>query len=347
MYRRILLGLALAGVIVGIRTLLVPRQPDSELIRLAVRATLHAMPTATPRIVEVTRAVEVTSIPVTIASGTAPATDMPLQTVTPAPSFTPTSLLTPEPAPPTVIPVQPVAQAASVESDSSETSHVDSCPNSSTRSYSLIPVTGPTIEHPDQLHGDLNLGLRGYVPTSVAPGLVDIPGPTDSDPPQLSAVMPDNAAIALARSYRVHNWNWGCGEHGCQGGELGGVEVSMVGIAATPGMQVSIPSRRAQIYGGGYVALIVFADTTRLTLVYTREDSVANGYAVHLEHVCVDPALLSAYRAANQSGRSTLPGVRSGEVIGVASGEEIAVAVRDRGRFADPRSRKDWWQSGN
>ena len=60
----------------------------------------------------------------------------------------------------------------------------------------------------------------------------------------------------------------------------------------------------------------------------------------------MDPNLLALYRSANAAGRGSLPGLHNGDVVGTASGGEIAVAVRDRGWFADPRSAKDWWHAG-
>ncbi len=237
----------------------------------------------------------------------------------------------PEPPASAPEPVQPVAAAG--------------CPATSANQYTLIPVTGPPTDHPDALHGDLNLGLRGYTPTDAAAALISINGPTDSDPPQISSTLLGGGA-SFTQVYRVRDWDWGCGEHGCQGGELSQVEASLLGIAAAPGQPLSFPARSAQIYGGGYTALVVYAEETRLTVVYTREDSVANGYTAHLEKICVDPNLLALYRSANAAGRGSLPGLRNGDVVGTASGGEIAVAVRDRGWFSDPRSAKDWWHTG-
>ena len=67
------------------------------------------------------------------------------------------------------------------------------------------------------------------------------------------------------------------------------------------------------------------------------------GYTVHLENVCVDPNLLALYRESDRQGRASLPALRNGETLGFTAGEETQVAIRDRGTFMDPRSRKDWW----
>jgi hypothetical protein len=122
----------------------------------------------------------------------------------------------------------------------------------------------------------------------------------------------------------------------------------LVGLAVTPGETIYTPERNAQIYGGGYVAMVLFAEQQRITLGYTRRDHVAGGYVVHIEDVCIDPKLVALYRAQldaagwNDTGR--LPALRNNQSLGIALGSEIKVAIRDAGSFMDPRSRKDWWR---
>jgi hypothetical protein len=36
--------------------------------------------------------------------------------------------------------------------------------------------------------------------------------------------------------------------------------------------------------------------------------------------------------------------VANGQRLGVADAGVVTLAIRDRGTFLDPRSRKDWWQ---
>ena len=218
------------------------------------------------------------------------------------------------------------------------------CATTSPRSYDLIPVDGPPADHPDELHGDLNLALRGHTPVSATLALTDINGPVDGDAPQLPGLFGDERTPTFTSAHRVYDWDWGCGEHGCRSPELTPAEVSLLGMGVGQDEALSPPSRAPQIYVGGYTALVLYAAESRLTLGYTRHDSVAPGYAVHLESLCVDPTLLALYRQANASGRSSLPALRNGEVLGTARGESLLVAVRDRGTFMDPRSRKDWWR---
>ena len=228
------------------------------------------------------------------------------------------------------------------------------CPTTSSATFELIPVSGAPTDHPDYLHGDLNLSLRSYEPVQgVALGLVDYNGGSDPNAPQLPPLFADNRVPVFSAAYQVYDWDWACGgqPHGCRGNLLSQWPTTLIGMQTTPGESIHLPSRAPEIYGGGYRALVLYAEEQRITLGYIREDTVANGYAVHIENVCVDPNLLALYRSrvdadGNRitSGGLQLPALKNGQALGTAAGTEIRVAVRDRGVFMDPRSRKDWWQ---
>ncbi len=219
------------------------------------------------------------------------------------------------------------------------------CPPASSAYFDSIPVAGPPSDRPAAQHADLNLALRGYLPTVADLTLVNYGGGADPAAPQLRSLFADGRIPALVAAYRVYDWDWSCGAAGCRGPVLTSPLVTLLGMATTPGEPIRIPSRSPEIYGGGYRALVLFADDRRITLKYTREDNVVAGYTVHVENVCVDRNLLALYRTADSQGRHTLPGLRNGQALGVAAGGAIAVAVRDGGTFMDPRSRKDWWQT--
>jgi hypothetical protein len=385
-------GAAIIGVLLSLCIVLLaanlwrlnqPPRPDPRIVALAVRATVYAVPTWTPRVIEVTRVVEITAAPPTATATLTP-------TLTPAPAEatdTATSQTQPgnavdigisavsaelpaaaveimaasavEASPEAPPETQEEAPAAAAEDKSSgveaQVEQVDAplavaplpsaaCPAASGTQYTVVPVEGGGLNHPDAQHADLNLALRGYTPASVAANLIDKDGPVDGDPPQLAGIFADSRSPAFGQAYRVNDWDWGCGERGCALGPLEHVAATAVTLAANPGEPLGIPHRGAQIYGGGYKALVLYAESTRLTLGYTREDSVANGYAVHLEDICVDPNLLALYQNSNAAGRGVLPALREDEVLGTARSGGVVVAIRDRGVFFDPRSRLDWWQ---
>ena len=225
------------------------------------------------------------------------------------------------------------------------------CPTSSTATFTLIPFTGAPIDHPDFLHGDLNLAQRGYSQVQGVPlTLVDYTGGSDPNAPQLSGLFADQRLPVFSAAYQVNSWDWSCGQHGCPGPPLAIWPTTLIGMATTPGEAIYIPRRAPDIFSQGgqnYKAMVLYAEEKRITLGYTRDDSVATGYSVHLENVCVDPALLQLYRAQvgpdGFRSSSQLPALTESQSLGAAFGQEMRVAVRDRGNFTDPRSRKDWW----
>ena len=226
---------------------------------------------------------------------------------------------------------EPVVQAA-----------VAGCAPASTNAYTLIPMEMADAQRPDSQHGDLNLGLRGYQPSGAASEFVSYNGDPDAGAPQWAGLFADQRRATISSVYQVRDWRWDCGAHGCAADWLTNYDVTLMGVATAPGEVISVPSRGPEIYGGGYIAVVLYAEATRLTIAYTRDGTVAHGYAAHLENFCVDPNLLAQYRAGNAGGRHALPGLHNGQTVGTASAGEVLVAIRDRGMFMDPRSARDW-----
>lgn len=222
------------------------------------------------------------------------------------------------------------------------------CPMLSIQSYSLIPMEGIDLTHPAPVHGDLNLAQRGYRPVTSQAQLIDLAGPVDPDAPQLVQLLGGNQPVRLKSLYQVADWQWQCAEHGCRGEPLATPAVTMLGLQTQPGTKLYAPARQASIYrdnaGKEYLAVVLYAEASRLTLAYTRDGTVANGYVIHVEQVCVDPNLLQRYREADANGRQQLPALQHNQAFGTAVSDEVGVTIRDRGAFLDPRSRKDWWQ---
>jgi hypothetical protein len=230
-----------------------------------------------------------------------------------------------------------------------------SCPTTSEASFDLIPIEGqPRSDHPDFLHADLNLSLRGYRLISETLQLEFYNGATDPDAPQLHGLYEPNRLPIIRAVYQINNWIWDaqqCGGNprGCRGAPVDDFwPVTMVGLATVPGDPIYLPERRSQIYGGGFTSMVLYADERQIALGYTRRDSVSAGYTIHLQNICVDANLLALYRSQKSSGgwraSGFLPAVRNNQALGIAAGREIVVAVRDVGSFMDPRSQKDWWK---
>jgi hypothetical protein len=199
----------------------------------------------------------------------------------------------------------------------------------------IDPAAGDVSQHPD-----VNLAIRSYTPTTAYLGLVDYAGNVDPNAPQLYTLFDDQRTPIFDAAYQVYRWDWTCN---CQGGPITKWDVTLLGMRTTPGEIIHLPVAGYDI-GGGYGALVLYAEPTRLTLKYAREDNVVAGYTLHLENICVDANLLALYQQLNAAGRSELPALWPGQPLGRTSGTEVDAAIRDNGSFLDPRSRKDWWQ---
>jgi LysM repeat protein len=246
-----------------------------------------------------------------------------------------------QPAPPTS-PSQPAAPAPASAQPPLGTPPAGIDPSTPIpgASYGTLRIVGQPTDRPAAQHGDLNLALRGFSRTTAKLGLIDIAGPTDNRAPQLAGLFADKRSPIFSSVYRANQWDWG---RNARGAPIADFEVTVAGLAAQTGETVHVPDAGYSI-GSGYAVLVLYADANRITLKYTGEDSVVNGYTVHVESVCPEPSLLALYERMNTAGRSQLPALRAGQALGRARGDEIQVAIRDTGRFMDPRSRKDWWR---
>lgn len=216
---------------------------------------------------------------------------------------------------------------------------------SPTPAFTSIPIEGPPTDRPAADHPDLNLAIRSYLNAAGELTLVDNDGPTDQNAPQFNGIFQPARLPAFIAVYQIYDWDWACGEDGCQGEPLTAPPVSLLALETTPGEALHLPTRGPQIYAGGYKAMVLYADTNRITFAYTRRDTAAIGYIVHMEDLLVDPALLALYQETDHAGRSELPALHANEPFATALGTTIKVAIRDTGTFMEPRSRKDWWKA--
>ncbi|GEM_PF-961845 len=342
-------------------------QPRGESMANRMLPVGYAYATATPPMQNLPVRLETTrTVAESLAMLASPTVAEPSPTV---PSPTPTAMLVPTQTPVPLLKLTPIGesvvassaplqavQAAAMDSappvanalattdvvEPAVQAAVAGCAPTSTNGYTLIPMEVADAQRPDSQHGDLNLGLRGYQPSGAASEFVSYNGDPDAGAPQWAGLFADQRRAAISSVYQVRDWRWDCGAHGCAADWLTNYDVTLMGVATAPGEVISVPSRGPEIYGGGYIAVVLYAEATRLTVAYTRDGTVAHGYAAHLENFCVDPNLLAQYRAGNAGGRHALPGLHNGQAVGTASSGELLVAIRDRGMFMDPRSARDW-----
>jgi hypothetical protein len=206
--------------------------------------------------------------------------------------------------------------------------------------YDVQPVDPPPVDRPAEAHPDFNLALRSYRLTVTSLGLIDYLGNQDVRAPQLYGLFADQRTPDFTAAYQVGDWDWGCN---CSGKALTEPDVTLIGMTVTADEVLHVPDSGYTI-GDGHEVLVLYASAERITLHYGRQDSVARGYTVHMENVCVDPNLVTLYTTSNEAGRAQLPALRPGQPFARARGIEVIVAIRDNGSFLDPRSRKDWWR---
>jgi hypothetical protein len=212
------------------------------------------------------------------------------------------------------------------------------------RTYTAIPVEPPPADRPAAAHPDLNLAIRGFTPTTGHLGLVNYGGDTDFDAPQIDGLFDPPRLPAFRAVYQVYDWDWGCNPpDGCLGAPISDYPVTLLEMETAPNEEIRIPQRTPSIYAGDFKALVLYAAERRLTITYTRGDTAANGYLIHLEDFAVNPGLIVLYEHLNAAGRGQLPALRNGEIIGVADRGTVKIATRDTGQFLDPRACKDWW----
>lgn len=233
------------------------------------------------------------------------------------------------------------------------------CATSSTHSYGsgfVFQYDNDNPVRPAYNHADKNIELRGYVVNSdpdLRRELVDYGSDDPTQPPQLATLFSPYQVPAFAEFYRVRSWNWAPSPNpGTQGVPITSYPATAVSFDLPPGKPLHTPISGYDI-GGGMEVMVLFADEDTVTLHYTREDTAALGYTIHIDKICTNPNLLSLYNSLDNpngprydypSPGYNLPNLPGGKVFGTTSGQDMVVAIVDSGVFLDPRSCNDWWQ---
>ncbi len=239
----------------------------------------------------------------------------------------------------------------------------DPCPATSGNSYQSGAVYQYDLDNPVRPawnHADKNLALRSYSLTDASRDFVVYGSDDPVQPPQFATLFNPDRTPVFSAVYRANHWNWATSPNpGTQAGPITSPPVTVLGLQTTPGEPLQSPTHGRNLgspFGTGG-AIVIFADADSITLKFTREDSAATGYTMHIDNICVDPNLLALYNTRDNAARNTfysstrdnqtdynLPGLTAGQVFGTARGTEIRVAIVDTGTFQDPRSRDEWWQ---
>lgn len=234
-----------------------------------------------------------------------------------------------------------------------------SCASSSANSY----ASGVAYQHdsdnpvrPAYNHADKNIDLRGYTPNtdpSLVRELINYGSGDPTQPPQFATLFKPPQVPAFADFHQVHEWYWANSPApGTRGGVLTSPPVTAVSFTLSPNEPIYVPTSGYDI-GGGAEVIVIFADENSVTLHYTREDTAAVGYTIHIDNICTDPNLLALYQSLDHangprynypSPSYNLPALPAGQLIGTTGIGDMVVAIVDTGGFMDTRSCNEWWQ---
>ncbi len=149
--------------------------------------------------------------------------------------------------------------------------------------YGTLAPTNPRTDNVEEDHL-INLARRGYEPVDKFKGLIDNGPAGDPLAPQFPGLFSDNRTGIFDNVYALHRWEQACN---CPSSELvTNPEVTVAGLATAPGETIHVPDSGYDI-GDGNDVMVLYAGETRLTLKYTREDDIVQGYTLYLENVCV------------------------------------------------------------
>ncbi len=235
-------------------------------------------------------------------------------------------------------------------------------PKPKTSGLPLQYAQGPAYQYdkddpvrPAHKHADKNINLRGYVPSTASfkRELVTYGSDDPTQPPQFATLFDPPRVPSFSNFYQIRDWNWGRSpEPGTRGNPSTKWPASVLGLQVSPGEVLHVPTSGYDI-GGGMEVIVIYADEETIALKYTRDDSSARGYTVHVGKISIAPNLLALYKKLDDSNGPRykypnqsydLPSLPAGQPFGTAKGTEIVVAIVDTGTFMDARSCDEWWQ---
>ncbi|MBI3384598.1 hypothetical protein HY030_00175 [Candidatus Gottesmanbacteria bacterium] len=206
--------------------------------------------------------------------------------------------------------------------------------------------TDPAGVHPDKNPFD----VRGYQKIDGALNLIPYQHPLDPKAPNLSTLIQGNTKPEIGSVYQVYDWNNATNKRGelikpsdsaLQGKDF----ATAVGLKIPEGEIIKVPQSG---YGfNGYQAVVLFANSDSISIKYTPADSVAVGYTLHLNNLNVSPEILKLYDKAVEGGRTKLPALPDGFVLGTSKNGDMLLSIVDTGRFLDPRWELDWWRKAD
>lgn len=122
---------------------------------------------------------------------------------------------------------------------------------------------------------------------------------------------------------------------------------TVIKIKTTPGQVIRAPDSGRQISGSGdrYTGMVTYASADGVRFANSRNDKPTGneGYNLYIWNINTNQAVISNYRRGHDEfKRKCFPQFRPGDVLGIAKGDFIYMALRDNGDFVTIRD-TSWW----
>ena len=125
--------------------------------------------------------------------------------------------------------------------------HFDPCAPIPGETYGTLQVNPGPSGHGAEEHPDLNLAVRGYVPSSHLLELVEYGGQYDPEAPQLASLFFPNRPANFVRTAQVYDWDW---DTTSRGALLTSPEVTLAWLASSSSETIHVPESGYSIGSG-------------------------------------------------------------------------------------------------
>lgn len=207
-----------------------------------------------------------------------------------------------------------------------------SCPSG------LGSVDRPGLAQSD-LFNDFTSIFNAALPTTIQP-VQDIIHQSDIDGsrPQLNTIV-DSSKIEITKVMNLNSSHKNLEPRRIQQNEI-------IGIKTTPGQSVKVPNVHSKrlLNGTNLVGMVMSASGDSLRFAFGRTDkpNAAEGYNLYIKGLNISQPVLSKYTKGVELGRSCMPEMSIGDILGTAVGSEIYLMLRDNGTI-QPLLDKSWW----
>ncbi|NMB57171.1 hypothetical protein GYA19_04545 [Candidatus Beckwithbacteria bacterium] len=118
-------------------------------------------------------------------------------------------------------------------------------------------------------------------------------------------------------------------------------EAHATGFSIPNGTNIQLPPSGYNIDSNGHQAMILYADEHSITVNYTANGNIVDGYTLTLSNINVNADLLAMYKEGLAQGLNVA--IDAFQSLGTSNGQDVLVMIRDKGSVMDLRW-NEWWK---